>query len=63
MLNFLHLFKQLCKIQIIIFQKPVTENLKYNIALTLLPNVGDILAKRLVAYCGSAQAIFKEKKS
>ncbi len=39
------------------------ENLKYKIALTLIPNVGDILAKRLVAYCGGIEAVFSEKKS
>lgn len=39
------------------------ENLKYKIALTLIPNIGDVLAKRLVAYCGSPQAVFEEKKS
>ncbi len=39
------------------------ENLKYKIALTLIPKIGDILAKRLVAYCGSVQAVFEEKKS
>lgn len=39
------------------------ENLKYKIALTLIPNIGDILARRLVAYCGSPQAVFEEKKS
>ena len=39
------------------------ESLKYKIALSLIPNIGDILAKRLVAYCGSAEAIFKEKKT
>ncbi len=39
------------------------ESLKYKIALTLIPNIGDILAKRLVAYCGSVQAVFEEKKS
>ncbi|MES2396126.1 MAG: DNA-processing protein DprA, partial [Bacteroidota bacterium] len=39
------------------------ENLKYKIALTLIPNIGDILAKRLVAYCGSVEAVFEEKKS
>jgi DNA processing protein len=38
-------------------------DLKYKIALTLIPNIGDILAKRLVAYCGSVQAVFEEKKS
>ncbi len=39
------------------------ENFKYKIALTLIPNIGDILAKRLVAYCGSIQGVFEEKKS
>jgi hypothetical protein len=27
----------------------------------MLPGVGDILAKNLIAYCGSAEAVFKEK--
>jgi len=35
----------------------------YQIALTLIPGVGDISAKSLLAYCGSAEAIFNEKKS
>lgn len=38
------------------------ENLKYKIALSLIPNIGDILAKRLIAYCGSPEAVFSEKK-
>jgi DNA processing protein len=38
-------------------------DLKYKIALTLIPGVGDVLAKNLVSYCGSAEAIFKEKKA
>ncbi len=42
--------------------KIMDENLKYKIALSLIPNIGDILAKRLVSYCGSAQAVFEEKK-
>ncbi|MDR2906706.1 MAG: DNA-processing protein DprA [Bacteroidales bacterium] len=37
------------------------ENL-YNIALTLLPGVGDKLGKVLVEHCGSSEAVFKEKK-
>jgi DNA processing protein len=41
----------------------MSENLKYQLALTLIPNIGDILGKRLVAYCGSPEAIFKEKKT
>lgn len=38
------------------------EALKYQIALTLLPGVGDVLAKSLLAYCGSAEAVFKQNK-
>lgn len=41
----------------------MNDSLRYQIALTLIPNVGDILAKRLVAYCGGVEAIFEEKKS
>ena len=35
----------------------------YQIALTMLPNVGDVLAKNLIAYCGSPEAVFKTSKS
>lgn len=35
----------------------------YQIALTLLPNVGSVLAKNLVAYCGSAEQVFKTGKT
>ena len=38
------------------------EELKYKIAITLIPGIGDILAKNLIAYCGGAEAVFKEKK-
>lgn len=41
----------------------MTDHLKYKIALTLIPNIGDILAKKLLAYCGSAEQVFKEKRS
>lgn len=34
----------------------------YEIALTLVPGVGDVLARRLITHCGSAEAVFKEKK-
>lgn len=37
--------------------------LTYQIALTLLNGVGDVLAKNLIAYCGSADEVFKTKKS
>lgn len=36
--------------------------LLYQIALTLIPGVGDINAKRLVAYCGGVEAVFTERK-
>lgn len=39
------------------------ENLLYKIALTLLPGVGDVNAKKLVAHCGGVEAIFHEKRS
>lgn len=36
--------------------------LLYQIALTLMPGVGDTTAKKLIAYTGSAEAVFKQKK-
>ncbi len=33
------------------------------IAITLIPGVGDVTIKKIVAYCGSIEAVFKEKKS
>jgi DNA processing protein len=38
------------------------EDLKYKIAVSLIPGIGDISAKKLIAHCGGAEAIFKEKK-
>lgn len=34
----------------------------FRIGLTLIPGVGDKLAKSLIAHCGSAEAVFSEKK-
>jgi DNA processing protein len=34
----------------------------YKIALTLIPGIGDVQGKKLVAYCGGAEAVFREKK-
>ncbi len=34
----------------------------HRIALTLIEGVGDVLARQLVSYCGSVEAVFKEKK-
>ena len=35
--------------------------LLHQIALTLIPGIGDINGKKLVSYCGSAEAVFKKK--
>lgn len=37
-------------------------NLLYQIAITLIPGIGDITAKKLIAYCGGVEAVFSEKK-
>ncbi|MDC0584148.1 DNA-processing protein DprA [Bacteroidales bacterium] len=34
----------------------------YKVALCSIPNIGSVLAKRLVSYTGSVEAVFKEKK-
>lgn len=39
------------------------ETLRNQIALTLLPNVGPVLARNLVSYCGGIDAVFKQKQS
>lgn len=35
----------------------------YTIALTSIKGIGDVLAKNLIAYCGSAEAVFKTGKT
>jgi DNA processing protein len=39
------------------------DELLHRVAITLLPGVGPVLAKNLISYCGSAQAVFASKKS
>ncbi|MFZ5551931.1 MAG: DNA-processing protein DprA [Bacteroidota bacterium] len=39
------------------------EDLKFAIGLTLIEGVGPVTAKKLIAYCGSAEAVFGEKKN
>ena len=39
------------------------EELKYAIALTQIPGVGDVIAKSLISYCGGVEQVFKKKKS
>ena len=40
-----------------------SNELTYAIALQMVPMVGPTLAKNLIAYCGSPEAVFKEKKN
>ncbi len=37
------------------------DQILYQIALTMIPNVGPVLARILLSYCGSLEAIFKQK--
>jgi len=39
------------------------EKLKYQIAVTLISGVGPVIGKTLVSYCGSPEAVFREKKT
>jgi len=38
------------------------DELIYRIGLTLIPGVGDVLGKKLVSLCGSAEAVFREPR-
>jgi len=38
------------------------QDLKYKIALSLIPKVGHVIAKKLVSYIGSYEGVFKESK-
>jgi DNA processing protein len=40
----------------------MTEDLNYKIAVTLLPHIGDLSVKKLIAYCGGAKEVFFTKK-
>lgn len=38
---------------------PDTQDKLYQIALTLIPKIGDVLVRQLISYCGSAEQAFK----
>lgn len=40
----------------------MSEEVLHVLALKLTPGIGDILAKQLISYCGSAKAIYAERK-
>ncbi len=37
-------------------------DLLYQIGITLIPGVGDVNARKIIAYCGGVEAVFREKK-
>lgn len=39
-----------------------SEQLVYNIALSMIPGIGNVIARNLVAYVGSAEGVFREKE-
>lgn len=41
----------------------IQEDIRYKIAIGLIPKIGPILTKRLIAYCGSVEGVFHEKKA
>jgi DNA processing protein len=41
----------------------IKDDLKYKIALSLIPKIGHVTAKKLVAYVGSYEGVFYEKKN
>jgi DNA processing protein len=40
----------------------MSTQLLYHIGITLIPGVGDINGKKLIAYCGGSEAVFREKR-
>lgn len=43
--------------------KEKQNDLLYQVGVTLLDGVGDITAKKLIAYCGGAEGVFSQKKT
>ncbi|MEI7595311.1 MAG: DNA-processing protein DprA [Bacteroidota bacterium] len=39
------------------------ENLIYKIGIGLIPKIGDVTAKKLIAYCGGVDAVFQDNKA
>jgi len=40
----------------------MNQELVYRIGITLIPKIGNVLAKSLISYCGSAEAVFSASK-
>jgi DNA processing protein len=41
----------------------ITEDIRYKIGIGLIPKIGPVLTRRLIAYCGSAEGVFREKRA
>lgn len=41
----------------------INHSAAFKIAIKLIPGIGDVTIRKLVAYCGSLEAVFKENKS
>ena len=41
----------------------MSQELVFQLALSLIKGVGPVTAKKLIAYCGGSEAVFKEKIS
>lgn len=46
-----------------LMQNKPSDQLLYEIGITLIPGVGDVNAKKLIAYCSGVEAVFKQKKN
>ena len=40
----------------------ISDNLKYKIAISLIPGIGSVTARNLIAYVGSVEGVFREKE-
>ncbi len=40
----------------------ISDNLKYKIAISLIPGIGTVTARNLIAYVGSVEGVFQEKE-
>ncbi len=59
--NGIFCFQKYCIFRLAMKHQP--DDILYRVAITLLPGVGPVLAKNLISYCGSPQAVFASKKS
>ncbi len=41
----------------------IAEDIRFKIGIGLIPKIGPVLTRRLIAYCGSAEGVFREKRA